>query len=97
METLLALPEGGEWIVLLVVVVLLFGANRLPELTRNTARALIELKKITREADQPPIPPEPTAAERAEASAAEPADDRQAPTGPATETTSPQHPSPPAN
>src|SRR5690349_16072247 len=71
METLLALPEGGEWIVLLVVVVLLFGANRLPELTRNTARALLELKKITREADQPPVPPEPSAAERAEASPAE--------------------------
>ncbi|GAB3833023.1 twin-arginine translocase TatA/TatE family subunit [Kribbella italica] len=65
METLLALPEGGEWIVLLVVVVLLFGANRLPELTRNTARALVELKKITREAKLDPSPVEPTAEERA--------------------------------
>jgi sec-independent protein translocase protein TatA len=95
METLLALPEGGEWIVLLVVVVLLFGANRLPELTRNTARALVELKKITREADQPPIPPEPTAAERAQAAAEPPAVERPAPTGPATDAASPQ--TPPAN
>jgi sec-independent protein translocase protein TatA len=93
METLLALPEGGEWIVLLVVVVLLFGANRLPELTRNTARALVELKKITREADQPPIPPEPTAAERAQATTEPPAAERPAP---ATDAASPQTP-PPAN
>ncbi|WP_432946585.1 twin-arginine translocase TatA/TatE family subunit [Kribbella sp. CA-253562] len=64
METLLALPEGGEWIVLLVVVVLLFGANRLPELTRNTARALIELKKVTREAEHAPTPQELPASER---------------------------------
>ena len=94
METLLALPEGGEWIVLLIVVVLLFGANRLPELTRNTARALVELKKITREAEQPPIPPEPSAAERAEAAAAEPpAVERPASAGPATDS-SQQPPSP---
>jgi len=105
METLLALPEGGEWIVLLVVVVLLFGANRLPELTRNTARALVELKKITREADQPPVPPEPSAAERAEASTderaqastTEPAVERPAPAGPSSDAASPQQPSPPAN
>lgn len=47
MVSLLALPEGGEWIVLLVIVVFLFGAKKLPELTRNTARALVEFKKVT--------------------------------------------------
>jgi sec-independent protein translocase protein TatA len=47
MVPLLALPEGGEWIILLVVVVFLFGANKLPDLTRNAARALVEFKKIT--------------------------------------------------
>jgi sec-independent protein translocase protein TatA len=83
METLLALPEGGEWIVLLIVVVLLFGANKLPELTRNTAKALVELKKITREAEQPPIPPEPSAAERA------------LPAEPATDSAPTQQPPPP--
>jgi len=41
----LALPEGGEWIVILVIVVLLFGAKKLPELTRNTARAMKEFDK----------------------------------------------------
>ncbi len=64
METLLALPEGGEWIVRLVVVVLLFGANRLPDLTRNTAKALIELKKVTREAKLDPAPQELPAEQR---------------------------------
>jgi sec-independent protein translocase protein TatA len=52
MAVQLALPEGGEWLVLLVIVVLLVGANRLPDLTRNTARALLEFKKITRTEDE---------------------------------------------
>ena len=94
METLLALPEGGEWIVLLVVVVLLFGANRLPELTRNTARALVELKKVTREAELDPKPQELAANERTEAVA--PPADHAAPVGehpaPATSPTTPQQP-----
>jgi sec-independent protein translocase protein TatA len=47
MSALLALPEGGEWIVILVIVVLVFGANKLPELTRNAARAMNEFKKVT--------------------------------------------------
>lgn len=41
----LALPEGGEWIVILVIVVLLFGAKKLPELTRNAAKAMKEFEK----------------------------------------------------
>jgi sec-independent protein translocase protein TatA len=51
MVPLLELPQGGEWIVILVVVVLLFGAQKLPELTRNTARALVEFKKVTASED----------------------------------------------
>lgn len=47
MVSQLALPEGGEWIILLAVVVVLFGANKLPDLTRNAARALVEYRKIT--------------------------------------------------
>ncbi|MGC4944519.1 Sec-independent protein translocase subunit TatA/TatB [Kribbella sp. DT2] len=82
MDTLLALPEGGEWIVLLVVVVLLFGANRLPELTRNTAKALVELKKVTREAKLDLAPVEPTAEERANAPAVDPATDSASPQKP---------------
>jgi sec-independent protein translocase protein TatA len=54
----LALPEGGEWIVILVIVVLLFGAKKLPELTRNTARALKEFEKARHEDDDARTPVE---------------------------------------
>jgi sec-independent protein translocase protein TatA len=51
MASLLALPEGGEWIVLLVIVVLIFGANKLPDLTRNAAKALVEFRKLSDKPD----------------------------------------------
>ncbi|MDX6282758.1 MAG: sec-independent protein translocase protein TatA, partial [Kribbellaceae bacterium] len=51
MASLLALPEGGEWIVLLVIVVLIFGANKLPDLTRNAAKALNEFRKLSDKPD----------------------------------------------
>jgi sec-independent protein translocase protein TatA len=53
MAALLALPEGGEWIVILVIVVLVFGANKLPDLTRNAAKAMVEFKKVTGKTDDP--------------------------------------------
>ena len=52
---LLALPEGGEWIVILVIVVLLFGAKKLPELTKNAARAMNEFNKARNEDDKPEV------------------------------------------
>jgi sec-independent protein translocase protein TatA len=53
MVSQLGLPEGGEWVVLLVIVVFLFGANKLPDLTRNAAKALNEFRKITDKDDEP--------------------------------------------
>ncbi|MET7279355.1 twin-arginine translocase TatA/TatE family subunit [Kribbella sp. NPDC005582] len=53
MVPLLALPEGGEWVVILIIVVLLFGAKKLPELTRSAAQAMKEFKKIQNEDDTP--------------------------------------------
>ncbi|HYY45164.1 MAG TPA: twin-arginine translocase TatA/TatE family subunit [Actinomycetota bacterium] len=38
------LPGGGEWIVLLLVVLLLFGATRLPKLARSIGQAGKELR-----------------------------------------------------
>jgi sec-independent protein translocase protein TatA len=58
MASLLALPEGGEWIVLLVIVVLIFGANKLPDLTRNAAKALVEFRKLSDKPD--PVEPHQT-------------------------------------
>jgi len=62
----LALPEGGEWIVILVIVVLLFGAKKLPELTRNAARAMKEFEKARRGEDdeQPQVEGRTTESER---------------------------------
>lgn len=69
----LALPEGGEWIVILIIVVLLFGAKKLPELTRNAAKAMKEFEKarhsdddetpaqVTQAQPQPPAQPQPQA------------------------------------
>jgi sec-independent protein translocase protein TatA len=54
MVPLLALPEGGEWIVILVIVVLLFGAKKLPELTKNAARAMKEFEKARHGDDDEP-------------------------------------------
>ena len=60
MVPLLELPQGGEWIVILVIVVLLFGAKRLPELTRNAARAVNEFKKANdSDDDKPEVEPKP--------------------------------------
>ena len=50
----LELPQGGEWIVILIIVVLLFGAKKLPELSRNAARALNEFNKARAEEDDKP-------------------------------------------
>ncbi len=47
MTALLALgmPNGIEWIVILFVVLILFGAKRLPELARGLGKSMSEFKK----------------------------------------------------
>jgi sec-independent protein translocase protein TatA len=49
MVTLLAPPEGMEWILLVAVVILLFGAGKLPDLARNAGRAMRIFKAETKE------------------------------------------------
>lgn len=51
----LELPQGGEWVVILIIVVLLFGAKKLPELTRNAARAMNEFNKARSEDEKPEV------------------------------------------
>ena len=47
----LQLPQGMEWVILIVVVVvLIFGARKIPELARSVGRASGEFKKGQREA-----------------------------------------------
>jgi len=39
------MPGGGEWMIILVVVMLLFGAKKLPELARSLGKSMSEFKK----------------------------------------------------
>ena len=52
---------GGELLIILFIVLLLFGGDRLVDLARNMGRAVSEFKKGMREIDAtaPPAPPSP--------------------------------------
>ena len=39
------MPSGPEFLIVVVVLILLFGARRLPELARSLGRSLSEFKK----------------------------------------------------
>jgi sec-independent protein translocase protein TatA len=41
------LPQGAEWLVILVLILLLFGAKRLPDAARGLGRSLRILKAET--------------------------------------------------
>lgn len=41
-ELLLSMPSGGEWIILLIVVIVLFGGKKIPELARGIGKGIRE-------------------------------------------------------
>jgi len=41
---LLSMPSGGEWIWVLLVVILLFGARKIPDLARGLGKGMKEFK-----------------------------------------------------
>jgi TatA/E family protein of Tat protein translocase len=41
----LGLPQGADWIYILVIVIVLFGADKLPKLARGLGKSLGEFKK----------------------------------------------------
>jgi sec-independent protein translocase protein TatA len=45
----ISMPGGGEWMVLSIVALLLFGAKKLPELARGLGKAMAEFKSAQRE------------------------------------------------
>ncbi len=56
-------PGGSEWLIILLIFVLLFGAKKLPELSRSLGQSITSFKKGVREAHE-----EPQEAETAEKS-----------------------------
>ena len=48
MFSLIAMPQGAEWLVLLAIVILVFGAAKLPDLARGTGQALRIFKAETK-------------------------------------------------
>ncbi|MFB6299939.1 MAG: twin-arginine translocase TatA/TatE family subunit [Halobacteriales archaeon] len=47
-----ALPGGPELLVILLIVVLLFGATKIPELARSTGQAMGEFKRGRQELEE---------------------------------------------
>jgi sec-independent protein translocase protein TatA len=71
MYPLIGMPQGAEWLVILAIVVLVFGAAKLPDLARGTGQALRIFKAETKglrddddDKDEvtppPPVAPAPT-------------------------------------
>lgn len=48
MYPMISMPQGFEWLVILAIVVLVFGAAKLPELARGTGQALRIFKTETK-------------------------------------------------
>ena len=48
MNPMIGMPQGAEWIIILAIVVLVFGAAKLPELARGTGQALRIFKTETK-------------------------------------------------
>ncbi len=66
---MLGMPQGFEWLVILAVVVLIFGAAKLPELARGTGQALrifkTETKGLRDDDDKDESPPTAARPDRA--------------------------------
>ncbi len=66
--------RGSEWLILILVIVLLFGARRLPDAARGLGRSLRIFKAETKGLSEPPTEaaPEPKAVDEAPPPPADP-------------------------
>ncbi|MDN5743702.1 MAG: Sec-independent protein translocase subunit TatA [Nocardioidaceae bacterium] len=70
----IGMPQGAEWLIILAIVVLVFGAAKLPDLARGTGQALRIFKAETKglkdedKKDAKTERPEPTPPEQLNAS-----------------------------
>ena len=46
---LIGMPGGWEWIIIILVVLIFFGAKKIPELARGLGRGIREFKDATKE------------------------------------------------
>jgi sec-independent protein translocase protein TatA len=46
---------GGEWVLILLVLLLLFGGTKLPALARGLGQSMKEFKKASKEEDPVPV------------------------------------------
>ncbi|ANH39715.1 Sec-independent protein translocase protein TatAy [Nocardioides dokdonensis FR1436] len=74
MTPMIGMPQGVEWLVILAIVIIVFGAAKLPELARGTGQALRIFKSETKglrdddddkatEAKQATVTPDPAPSE----------------------------------
>ncbi len=68
LNPMIGMPNGAEWFVILAIVILVFGAAKLPDLARGTGQALRIFKSETKGLrddddgdDTTPEPPAPPA------------------------------------
>ncbi|MBL6446916.1 twin-arginine translocase TatA/TatE family subunit [Fulvivirga sp. 29W222] len=45
----LGMPGGWEWVIIILVVLIFFGAKKIPELARGLGRGIREFKDATKE------------------------------------------------
>lgn len=55
-ETTMGFMGGSELLIILVIVIILFGAKKIPELASGLGKGIKEFKKATRENDKKEIP-----------------------------------------
>lgn len=66
LNPMIGMPQGAEWLVILAIVVLVFGAAKLPDLARGTGQALRIFKSETkglRDDDEKDATPPPASGE----------------------------------
>jgi sec-independent protein translocase protein TatA len=57
-QLLLSMPGGSEWIWILLVVVLLFGARKIPDLAKGIGKGIKEFKDAKEGKDEDKTPEE---------------------------------------